>query len=403
MHHLMITWDLEYSVCHLLMKHRGSILHNCLCFAALILLLDFYPYSEYFDICQEGEIEGVIGRGTGRETRGWGCGRAQREGHISQFRYYTPCYVFFFRILCWNVFKKTLFFQFIFCIFYLSLFLADESTEEEAPWPLTKEEEDINTLQNWIQLGGFPTWPEEEAWGLLVDIGYSTLFFCCSSDFSVVVLLLCFHSDLSLQGLQMLKWASSLHKDACRLDVEAQHLEKEGLAKMEAAVAGSEAEGFYGLLRGAISHSSLPTSTPPPKRAHHAPSTTVSLLPIQEATWPEASAPMDQALESASLAVSPAPEEENPAHMQPLCIQLRASKGCTDVRLRTARRAHQPLALPSVLTYERYIWEWGRSELPPDWLLLTRLRCSGLCSHLGQLWQVFLQSWYLPAPQERSY
>ena len=48
----------------------------------------------------------------------------------------TPPVMFcvFFQNLCQNVFKKTSpFFQFIFPIFYLSLFLTDESTEEEAP------------------------------------------------------------------------------------------------------------------------------------------------------------------------------------------------------------------------------------------------------------------------------
>ena len=96
-----------------------------------------------------------------------------------------------------------------------------------------------------------------------------------------------------------------------------------------------------------------------PKKAPCAPSATVSHLPPQESIGPEASAPAEQALESASLALPPASEDEIPAHMQPLCIQLGASKGCTDVRLRAAKRAHQPLVLPSVLTYERYIWEWG--------------------------------------------
>ena len=60
------------------------------------------------------------------------------------------------------------------------------------------------------------------------------------------MLLLCFPFDLSVQGLDLLKWASSLHEEACRLEMEAQHLEMEGLAKMEAAVAGSEVEGFMG-------------------------------------------------------------------------------------------------------------------------------------------------------------
>ena len=164
--------------------------------------------------------------------------------------------------------------------------------------------------------------------------------------------------------------------------MDAQHLEMEGLAKMEAAVAGSEAEGFYGLLRGVISHSSLPTSSPPPKKACCAPSVTVSHLHPQESTGPEAFAPAEQALESASLNVPPVLEEEIPAHMQPLHIQLGASRGCTDVRLRAAKRAHQPLMLPFVPKYERYIW--GGGGVPP-------------------MWQVFLQSQYLQASQKRSY
>ena len=120
----------------------------------------------------------------------------------------------------------------------------------------------------------------------------------------------------------MLKRASSLHEEACKVESEAQHLETGGLAKIETAVAGSEAEGFYGLLGGAISHSSLPTSSPPPKKACHAPSATVSQLPPQESKEPEASAPAEQALEPASLTVPPVLEEEIPAHMQPLCIQV---------------------------------------------------------------------------------
>ena len=126
-------------------------------------------------------------------------------------------------------------------------------------------------------------------------------FSCCLSDFSVVVLLLFFPFDLSLWGLDLLKQASSLCKEACRLEVDAQYLETEGLAKIAAAVAGSEVEGFYGLLRGMISHFSLSTSSSPPKKACHAPSATASHLPPQESTGPEVSAPAEQALESASL------------------------------------------------------------------------------------------------------
>ena len=71
-----------------------------------------------------------------------------------------------------------------------------------------------------------------------------------------------------LQGLNLLKQPSSLHEEAWQLEREAQDLETEGLEKLEVAVTGSEVEGLYGLLRGAIMHSSLPTSSTPPKKTH---------------------------------------------------------------------------------------------------------------------------------------
>ena len=60
------------------------------------------------------------------------------------------------------------------------------------------------------------------------------------------------------QGLDLLKRASVLRE-------EAQQLEMEGLGKIEVAVAGSEAEGLYGLWRGVISHSPMSYAPPPPK------------------------------------------------------------------------------------------------------------------------------------------
>ena len=85
---------------------------------------------------------------------------------------------------------------------------------------------------------------------------------------------------------------------------------------------GSEAEGLYGLLRGAESHSSLPTSSPPPKKSCCAPSSTISHLPPQESKEPEASVPAVQALESTSSIAPSVLEREISANMQPLCIQL---------------------------------------------------------------------------------
>ena len=140
------------------------------------------------------------------------------------------------------------------------------------------------------------------------------------------------------QGLDPLKRTGSLREEAHRLEMEMQCLETEELGKMEEAVAGSEVEGFYGLLRGAMSHSSISPAPPPHKKIyHHLPSTP------QESTGPDVSDPADQAMKSAS----PASEEAIPANMQPLHIQLGASNEYTSARLRAARRVHQPHMPPS--------------------------------------------------------
>ena len=73
----------------------------------------------------------------------------------------------------------------------------------------------------------------------------------------------------------MLKRASAVRE-------EAQWLEAEGLQKIESAVVGSEAEDFYGLLRGAASHTSISSILPPPKKCHPAPTATISQSPPQK-------------------------------------------------------------------------------------------------------------------------
>ena len=83
---------------------------------------------------------------------------------------------------------------------------------------------------------------------------------------------------------------------------------------MREAVAGSEVEGIYGLLRGVTSCSHLLLSQPPLKRSHLTPSSSISQLPSQESTGPEASDPAGQATVSASPAATPAPEGDILAH-----------------------------------------------------------------------------------------
>ena len=105
-----------------------------------------------------------------------------------------------------------------------------------------------------------------------------------------------------------------------------QQLETERWGNMREAVAGSDAEGIYGLLRGVTLCSHLLLSQPPLKRSCLTPSSPVSQPPSQESTGPEASDPTVQAMVSASPAATPAPEGDIPAHMQPLKIQVGGAK-----------------------------------------------------------------------------
>ena len=77
---------------------------------------------------------------------------------------------FFFRILCQNVLKKTLFSM------YPSHLLPFSFLDRWIYWgggsiTLDKRGEGYQYLQSWIQVGGFPAQPEEEAWGLWVEVG----------------------------------------------------------------------------------------------------------------------------------------------------------------------------------------------------------------------------------------
>ena len=106
----------------------------------------------------------------------------------------------------------------------------------------------------------------------------------------------------------MLQGDSLLWEEAQRLEQRAQQLETEGWRKMKEAVAGSEVEGHYGLLRGVTSCSHPHPFQPPLKKPCFAPSTTISQPPPQEYTGPEVSDPADQVTGPASPAASSAPE-----------------------------------------------------------------------------------------------
>ena len=133
-----------------------------------------------------------------------------------------------------------------------------------------------------------------------------------------------------------------LRKEAQKLEERARELETEGLRQMREAVAGSEAEGLYRLLKGVTSYPPA-SSHPSIKKPHLSPSATITQSPLQESTGPEVSDPAGQATVSASSAATPAP-----AHMQPLRVQVGVQSAYTSARLRVAKRAHQPHGLPLV-------------------------------------------------------
>ena len=110
------------------------------------------------------------------------------------------------------------------------------------------------------------------------------------------------------------------------MEERAHELETEGWRQMREAVAGSEAEGLYGLLKGVTSYPHPASSHPPINKPHLSPSTTITQSPLQESTGPEVSDPAGQATGSASSAATPAPEVDILAHMQPLKVQVGGTK-----------------------------------------------------------------------------
>ena len=60
----------------------------------------------------------------------------------------------------------------MFVFFFFFFFFADESADKEVSRPQTKEEEDIDMLHSWIQVGGLPAQLEKEALGLLLEMGF---------------------------------------------------------------------------------------------------------------------------------------------------------------------------------------------------------------------------------------
>ena len=183
---------------------------------------------------------------------------------------YTYAYIFFQHILVAHFTPE----------FLPCLFLADESTDEETHRPKSKGEEDVDTLYSWVQVGGSCS---NRGGGVGASVGsksYLLLFLWFLFGF-----LLLFYTPTPV--LFHLLGVGSTEKGRCptggspEIRNGGKHLEADGLEKMEVAVAGSKAEGFYGLLQGAMLHSSVSPVPPPHKKVHHTPSATISHLPLQ--------------------------------------------------------------------------------------------------------------------------
>ena len=89
---------------------------------------------------------------------------------------------------------------------------------------------------------------------------------------------------------------------------------------------GSDAEGFYRLLRGVTLPSCPLPSQPPPSCTHLSPSSPAFQQTPQESTGPEVSGPEGPATVSTPVGVTPATGGDILAEMQPLCIQLGGAK-----------------------------------------------------------------------------
>ena len=170
-HPRVVIQDFEMSVCHLQIKHKGSILHKYPYFATLILLAITFPFPQHELISAEkAKLWELVGEVEEAELEGeavvWGpSGEATTHSSGSTPPFFKFCLNFAPKYYL----KLLLFFNLSFPFLLFSL-LSNDSAEEEAPRLQTKEERDIDTLQNWVQVGGFPAQAKEEAWGLLTEV-----------------------------------------------------------------------------------------------------------------------------------------------------------------------------------------------------------------------------------------
>ena len=157
MYHCIVIWDLESSAHHLQIRQKGSILHNYLHFATLILLAIIFPCTQsVLTSAKKARLQELVGEVEEDEPVGEAGVGPSREAttHSSGS---TPLFFFiFFLDFAQKYYLKLLFF---FNLSFSSLpfsLLTDDSAEEGASRLLIKDKRDIDTLWSWVQVGGFP-------------------------------------------------------------------------------------------------------------------------------------------------------------------------------------------------------------------------------------------------------
>ena len=163
------------------------------------------------------------------------------------------------------------------------VFLIDDSDEEEVTE--IKAEQELGVIHSWMEMGGFPALPKEEAWGLLCEVCYFLLSHFFHGSPTTPSLVCCTNSFSSLLFLGY----RTIEEGGKTEGIDAEEV-SEGWEKIGAAVAGSKVEDLYGLLRGVIAQSSMShfhpkdTTTPQPLLFPNCP-------PQEPEEVPEASTP----------------------------------------------------------------------------------------------------------------
>ena len=126
--------------------------------------------------------------------------------------------------------------------------------------------------------GGFPARPEEEAWGLLIQVNLIYLPFLYFQQFLGVLL-----PHFSFYIFPFFVFTGTKVTEMCQLTMQRGMAAGWGSPTFRNSRAGEvrdasgrfrEMEGFYGLLRGAMLHSSISSAQPPHKKVCYSPSAT---------------------------------------------------------------------------------------------------------------------------------